>query len=134
PIEAEEIAWYLERYINWPAGYFEERAQRVVESLPQWGRLLYDGVNVDAAREALEAWKAAAAAERRFTIKVDKQLIAGTAQDKQSEAGEAATLLLGLPWELIHDDQGYLFQGGRPVRVRRSLPNRGRRPAIGQTA
>jgi TIR domain len=36
PIEAEEIAWYLERYINWPAGLFEERARRTVDALPQW--------------------------------------------------------------------------------------------------
>jgi hypothetical protein len=28
-----------------------------------------------------------------------------------------------LPWELIHDGQGYLFQGARGVRVRRRLPN-----------
>ena len=87
-------------------------------------------MNVEASREALEAWKATSAAERRFTVKVDKQLIAGTTQDKQTEANEAATLLLGLPWELIHDDQSYLFQGRRPVRVRRSLPNRDRQPAL----
>src|SRR6185295_7033252 len=36
---------------------------------------------------------------------------------------EAATLLLGLPWELLHDGDGYLFQGAKPTRVRRRLPN-----------
>ncbi|HYI08926.1 MAG TPA: CHAT domain-containing protein, partial [Thermoanaerobaculia bacterium] len=35
----------------------------------------------------------------------------------------AATLLLGLPWELLHDGQRFLFQGAKPVRVRRRLPN-----------
>ena len=124
PIEAEEIAWYLERYINWPAGLFEDRANKVVEALPKWGRLLYHNVNADPARAALEAWKASNAAERRFTVKVDKQLIAGTIDAKQKEAAEAATLLLSLPWELIHDERGFLFQGKRAVRVRRSLPNR----------
>jgi tetratricopeptide (TPR) repeat protein len=129
PIEAEEISWYLERYINWPSGLFEERVQRVVEALPQWGRLLYDTLNVQPAREPLEAWNAAAA-DRRFTVRIDKQLIAGTPEDKQKEASVAATLLLSLPWELIHDDKGYLFQGRRAVRVRRSLPNRDRQSAL----
>ncbi|MCK4766501.1 MAG: tetratricopeptide repeat protein [Candidatus Aminicenantes bacterium] len=40
------------------------------------------------------------------------------------EADEAAALLLGLPWELLHDEVGYLFQGGQPVSVRRRLPFR----------
>ena len=38
------------------------------------------------------------------------------------EAREVATLLLGLPWELLHDGRGYLFQGAKPTRVRRRLP------------
>lgn len=36
----------------------------------------------------------------------------------------AATELLALPWELLHDGHGWLFQGKRPARVRRRLPNR----------
>src|SRR5204862_8176276 len=35
----------------------------------------------------------------------------------------AATVLLSLPWELLHDGDGFLFQGARPTRVRRRLPN-----------
>jgi hypothetical protein len=37
PIEAEEISWYLERYINWPSGLFEERAKLVTEALTPRG-------------------------------------------------------------------------------------------------
>lgn len=129
PIEAEEIKWYLERYINWPARLFQERAQRVVEALPRWGRALYDAVNDETAHEALEAWTAAATAERRFTLKVNQRLITGSPDAQQQEADEAATLLLALPWELIHDDNGYLFQHEQPVRVRRSLPNSKWKPA-----
>ncbi len=91
PIEAEEIAWYLERYINWPAGLFEERAKQTIEALPKWGSLLYDAVNAWPARECLDAWKSAAA-DRRFTVKVDKQLIAGTPDDKQKDASEEQPL------------------------------------------
>ncbi len=42
---------------------------------------------------------------------------------RSTTAREAATLLLGLPWELLHDGDGYLFQGAKPTRVRRRLPN-----------
>ena len=130
PIEGEEIKWYLERYINWPAGLFQERAQRVVEALPRWGRALYDAVNDPDASPALAAWKAAANSDRRFTVKADRRLIKGTPNEQQKQAAEAATLLLALPWELIHDADGYLFQDERPVRVRRSLPNTNWQPAL----
>ena len=130
PIEAGEIEWYLERFVNWPAEPFLERARKVEQALPEWGRQLYDGVNAEPARAVLDAWSATGAAERRFTVKVDRKLIAGTPPEKQKEADEAATLLLGLPWELIHDEQGYLFQGARPVRVRRGLPNSDRQRAV----
>jgi tetratricopeptide (TPR) repeat protein len=130
PIEAGELAWYLERYINWPSGYFEQRAARVVEALPEWGRRLYDGVNTSASKDALDPWRNSDAPERRFTVKVKKKLLNTAPPEKQNEANEAATLLLGLPWELIHDEHAFLFQGARPVRVRRSLPNRHKQPAL----
>ncbi|MCP4533781.1 MAG: CHAT domain-containing protein, partial [Delftia sp.] len=47
-----------------------------------------------------------------------------TAANKAAEAREAAALLLGLPWELLRDEAGYLFRGAAPVQVRRRLPNR----------
>ncbi|MGD0774121.1 MAG: tetratricopeptide repeat protein [Candidatus Solibacter sp.] len=130
PIEADELAWYLERYVNWPSGVFQERARRVEADLPRWGDLLYDTLNADVARAAFEAWKATPeGTERRFTVKVDKELV--DAQDpRQREADEAATLLLSLPWELIHDKGGFLFQDARGVRVRRSLPNRNTQVAL----
>src|SRR6185503_15813789 len=31
--------------------------------------------------------------------------------------------LLEVPWELLHDGEAYLFQGAKPVRVRRRLPS-----------
>ena len=37
---------------------------------------------------------------------------------------EAASDLLSLPWEIMHDDVGFLSQGAKGVRVRRRLPNR----------
>jgi tetratricopeptide (TPR) repeat protein len=126
PIESEELTWYLERYYTWPTGVFKERAQKLEKRLPKWGKALYDAVlNDDSARNVLSAWEGAKSKSgRRFTVFVDSKLVKGAEEGKQAEAGEAATLLLSLPWELLHDGRGYLFQGAKPVRVRRRLPNR----------
>ena len=125
PIETEDLSWYLERYINWPTGVFQERAEKIVKKLPQWGRLIYDSVNENVARNALEAWKAVPKeTSRRFTVLVDQDLVDSSNEEETAKAMEAATLLLGLPWELIHDEEGYLFLGLGGVRVRRKLPNR----------
>ena len=134
-IEADDLTWYLERYCNWPSGIFQERARRIEAALPEWGRQLYGSLNVGVTGAILQTWKAAPPkTERRFTVKVDKELVAGANEARQKEADEAATLLLSLPWELIHDESGYLFQGARGVRVRRSLPNRNPQPARGHQA
>lgn len=131
PIELGELAWYLERYSEWPGKIFQDRAKKVEEDLPRWGQELYDALRAEAAREALEVWRNASGdTARRFTVEVEEELPEGASEERQAEARQGATLLLGLPWELLHDDQNYLFQGGRPVRVRRQLPNRKPQPAL----
>ncbi|MDM8535915.1 TIR domain-containing protein [Desulfobacterales bacterium HSG17] len=131
PIENEDLAWYLEKYHIWPSGVFRERARDVEKKLPQWGQELYEtAMPVKACHNVLTAWqKGDSKAELRFTVHVDAQLPDMAVPDeaykeKQAQANEAATLLLGLPWELLHDGHGFLFQGAKPVRVRRQLPNR----------
>ena len=126
PIEAEELRWYLEKYNLWPIGkVYEERAAKVEGSLPVWGQLLYQAVaGKQGVQEALLPWAALPKeVDRRFSIFVDPRLLAGSSEEQQAEAGEAATLLLGLPWELLHDGRSYLFRGARPVLVRRRLPS-----------
>jgi hypothetical protein len=54
---------------------------------------------------------------------VDAELEAGALDTDAIAAREAGTLVLGLPWELLHDGHGFLFQGDKPTRVRRRLPN-----------
>jgi len=72
----------------------------------------------------LQAWEHAALdAERRFSLFVDRQLPEGSETQAQALANEAASEWLRLPWELLHDGRGYLFQGKQAVRVRRRLPN-----------
>jgi hypothetical protein len=130
PIEADDLRWYLESYYLWPIGVFQERAALIEAQLPHWGRQLYQAaLATDAAQVTLAAWQQAAdGAERRFSVLVDSDLPASASAAEQTAAREAASNLLSLPWELLHDEDGYLFQGGQAARVRRRLPNRKPQP------
>ncbi|MGE5342740.1 MAG: tetratricopeptide repeat protein [Candidatus Omnitrophota bacterium] len=126
-IEQEELRWYLEKYYIWPASVFKQRAQRVEIQLEEWGQALYNGVmSDDSVARVLDGWNGTKTKTgkraRRFTVFVDSQL-GREETEKQAETNEAATMLLGLPWELLHDGRGFLFQGAKPIRVRRRLPN-----------
>ncbi|MGB8168680.1 MAG: CHAT domain-containing protein [Chthoniobacteraceae bacterium] len=125
PIEAGELTWYLEHYAIWPSHYFQSRARKVEENLVKWGRLLHDAALPAAHREnVMNAWaKIDAHAGRRFSVHVDAAPEAGAPEADVKLAKEAETALLKLPWELLHDGNGYLFQGAKPTRVRRRLPN-----------
>ncbi len=125
-IEGDDLRWHLEDYAVWPSPLLAERAQRIEEQLVAWGRLLHDAaLPAPAVAEVLKSWAATGGARvvRRFSVEVDSASDAGTPEEQVLLAREAATLLLGLPWELLHDGRGYLFQGGEPVRVRRRLPS-----------
>jgi tetratricopeptide (TPR) repeat protein len=125
PIESEEIRWYLEKYAIWPGECFRERARTVEAKLVKWGKLLYQAaLPAEPTTTVMQAWaKVAGRSERRFSIFVEANTEAGAPAAETESAREAATQMLGLPWELIHDGRGFLFQGAHPVRVRRRLPN-----------
>src|SRR4029450_5230249 len=125
PIEAGELRWYLEHYAVWRSHYFRDRARKVEEDLVKWGQLLHEAAMPVAHREnVMQAWaNISGSAGRRFSVHVDPALEAGAPKTEVQAAQEAATLLLGLPWELLHDGDNYLFQGAKPTRVRRRLPN-----------
>jgi hypothetical protein len=119
-----EIRWYIERYYQWPTGVFKERATKTVALLPQWGQALYHAaINHESVREVLAEWQRKTGS-RRFSVQVDDKPVAGTSEEKAALSREAASDLLSLPWEILHDGQGYLSQGANGVRVRRRLPNR----------
>ena len=130
PIEKEDLRWYLESYSLWPVGVFKDRADATERKLPKWGADLFRAAFGDKeAREALTAWQHAQEAERRFSVEVGSNLPKDATEKAQAEAREAATELLSLPWELLHDGRAWLFKGTHPVRVRRRLPNRQAQPA-----
>jgi tetratricopeptide (TPR) repeat protein len=132
PIEADELRWYLEEYYRWPTTFFTERAKRIEEQLPQWGRQLYEAATAaQSARDLMSDWQQSAnGIERRFSIFVDSRVIEGSSEDEQAAANEAASALLALPWELMHDGRSFLFQGNHAVRVRRCLPKQRAEKAV----
>jgi tetratricopeptide (TPR) repeat protein len=125
PIEADDLRWYLEKYAIWPSEYFKPRARKVEADLVKWGKLLHEeAMPVAHTASVMKAWaRINDHAGRRFSIHVDAALEAGAPNAETEAARETATLLLGLPWEMLHDEDAYLFQGAKPTRVRRRLPN-----------
>jgi len=125
PIEAEELRWYLEKFAIWPSDYFRDRARKVEDNLVKWGQLLYAAaLPAGPTEKVMKAWnRIDGQVGRRFSILVDAATDADAPEEQIKAAREAATVLLGLPWELLHDGNGFLFQGDTPTRVRRRLPN-----------
>ena len=132
PVELDDIRWYIEKYFSWPTGVFKVRAGKTETALPQWGEALFQAaIGGTSAREALEAWtNAGAGTNRRFSVQVDGEPMEGTEEEEAALVREAASHLLSLPWEILHDGTSYLSQGGNGVRVRRRLPNRKRTTTI----
>jgi tetratricopeptide (TPR) repeat protein len=126
PIEAEELGWYLERWPVWPNPLVADRARQVEANLIAWGQALHGvALPLQPTANVLHAWAGVeAGASRRFSVSVDDSPLHGASEAEKNLAQEAATALLALPWELLHNGDGFLFQGGRPTRVRRRLPNK----------
>jgi len=122
-IEQDELRWYLEQYLHWPVGLFQERAQRIEVQLPQWGQALFAAaLGQEVCKVPLNAWQQARSeVERRFSVQVDASTLEDS-DDARALANEAASRLQSLPWELLHDE-AYLSSGANPVRIRRRLPN-----------
>lgn len=104
--ERADLAWYLEEYWQWPYEQFLERARGVEALLETLGRRLYDALFGSLpARDLLSQWRGAKAGQRRISI--------------VSELPRA----LSMPWELLHDGQGFLALRARsPVSLARRLP------------
>ncbi|CAK0764269.1 Tetratricopeptide repeat protein [Gammaproteobacteria bacterium] len=129
PIEADELNWYLDNYQHWPVGEFQRRAQVVEATLSRWGQALYrTALGCESARAAREAWRRATG-DRRFSILVDTSSPGitdktkgrirrpGMSSRRTSSQAMVANDFLALPWELLHDGRGYLFQDTRPITI-----------------
>ncbi len=123
PIEADELRWYLEKYAIWPSHYFADRARKVEQNIVEWGQLLYQAAfPTEECANLLQAWaNGPATGMRCFSVLVDQNLGSGAPADEVLLIQEMANMLLGLPWELLHDGRQFLFQGDTPCKVRRRL-------------
>jgi hypothetical protein len=126
PIDADDLRWYLESWAVWPNPLVADRAKQVEANLIAWGQALHGAaLPLQPTANVLQAWAGVeAGASRRFSVSVDDSPLLGSSEAEKNLAQEAATALLALPWELLHNGAGFLFQGGRPTRVRRRLPNK----------
>lgn len=125
PIEAGRMKDYIEDYPQRP--FLEKMLNRITElenEIPVWGKKLFETLTEPHdARELFWEWKGDQVHERRFSVKFNFFNEKNLPPEKQ----EAVNLLMATPWEILHDGQGYLFQGKKPVRVRRRIPNRGKK-------
>src|SRR5437764_3733532 len=104
--ERANLRWYLEEHSDWPYEQFLERAKQIEALLPEIGKRLYDNVfgSLKADR-LLQAWRLEKGGQRQISIISD------------------ISRVLSLPWELLHDEQGFLALRTRhPVSILRRLP------------
>src|SRR6266446_4107042 len=109
--ERENLRWYLEEYPEWPYEQFLERARQIERSLPELGKRLYRAVFGSAeAMSVVQAW-------RLYLLPAEGQ--------RQISIISEVPRALSLPWELLHDEQGFLVLRTRhPVALIRRLPQR----------
>jgi hypothetical protein len=126
PIEYNDIAWYLEDYFRWPFGVFETRAKTIEENLITIGKALYDSLfRHQSAGEVVRSWEGhAGSCDLSVSIMVDKDPPEGSSKAKRTKTEKAATGLLSIPWELLHDGDRHLCMGYHSVLIKRRLPNR----------
>lgn len=103
--ERTDLHWYLEQYWQWPFEGFAQRANEIEQLLPKLGKMLYDAVF--GSREA----------DRILTKWLSEQ------GEHQISIISDIPQALSLPWELLHNEQGYLVMRTRqPVSIIRRLP------------
>ena len=123
-IELAEIRWYIESYFRWPTGVFKARADKTEQGLINWGKLLFDAVfSVKSAKAPLNEWRNAGQ-DLRFSVQVDFEPPEDTEAEQLPLYREAASDLLALPWEILHDGHQHFFQSAQPIQIRRRLPKR----------
>jgi CHAT domain/AAA domain len=103
--EEERLRWYLEEYWKWPYEQFRTRAEEVEALLPEIGQRLYQALFGSAgAQQVLQPWRLQPGKDRQISIVSDIPRV------------------LSLPWELLHDEQGFLaLRTQHPVSIMRRL-------------
>lgn len=109
--EREDLRWYLEEYWRWPYEAFRERGLAVEQGFAAVGRRLFDAV-LGQAQMVYQPWQLDPRPDLRRQISL---LIAPA----------TPPAALSLPWELLHNDQGFLALRSRgPVSIVRRIAER----------
>lgn len=106
PQERENLRWYLEEYPEWPYEQFLERGKKIEAFLVELGRRLYHAVfGSAAAMSIVQPWRLQPEVHRQISVVSEVPRV------------------LSLPWELLHDEHGFLVLRTRdPVALIRRLP------------
>ena len=109
PQKRDDLRWYLEEYWKWPYEGFALRGKQVEDLLVEVGKRLYEAAfGNDSAKGIVQAWQRQPDGQRQISITSD---IPG---------------VLSLPWELLHDADGFLaLRKPVPVAIVRCLPQSG---------
>jgi CHAT domain len=104
--ERNDLHWYLEEYWKWPFYQFAERGKQVEDLLIDVGKRLYQAVfSNPIVTGIVQAWRLQPGVTRQVSILSDIPYV------------------LSLPWELLHDEQGFLVMHTRnPISIIRRLP------------
>lgn len=100
--ERDELRWYLSEYWKWPYLGFAARGKRIESLLPRVGQRLYEAVfRHDEAGDIVRAWQDSPVEQRQLSII------------------SSLPRVLALPWELLHDGDGFLAVRAPVALVRR---------------
>jgi len=106
PQEHADLRWYLEEYLQWPYAEFASRGKRIEARLADMGKRLYQTV-FGGALDLVQSWQLQPAQRRQISIV------------------STVPAALSLPWELLHDERGYLvLRTQHPVSLLRRLEQR----------
>ncbi len=104
-----DLHWYLEEYWKWPYLEFAARGKEVEALLIDVGKRLYRTIfSDDETQVLLQQWQEQTNYHHQISI--------------------VSTLprVLSLPWELLHDEQGFLaLRSDHPISIVRRLPHTG---------
>ncbi len=114
PPDPRILHWYFQDHLRWPTDTVRQFARRTDDFLASWGRALYQAtLAAPDLRDLVAAWRDDPdARDRRLVVRADTATTAGAS-------------VLGLPWELLHDEAGFLLQGKQPIQFQRRLSGGG---------
>lgn len=103
-----DVHWYFEEYLKWPFLEFRQRAAAIEAELVTLGKTLFKAI-FESSADAVKIYT------KWNSIKHGSPTL---------QISSLIPAILSMPWELLHDDFGFLNQRRRnPVAIYRTLPD-----------